>query len=122
MKCRICGERFFIRRSLLSLFNEDKEYICRDCYKKYHININYETIQLDCHKAMVISIFKKKLRLDYNLFFKEYSKIFLSLYNNGVNVFFLDDLKYSYDFYEYLDCISKIEDSDIVILCFSIRD
>jgi hypothetical protein len=71
---------------------------------------------------MVISIFKKKLRLDYNLFFKEYSKIFLSLYNNGVNVFFLDDLKYSYDFYEYLDCISKIEDSDIVILCFSIRD
>ena len=122
MKCKICNERFFIKRSILNLFKEERAYICPACYKKYPITINYETIQLDIYKAMIISLFKTKSRIDYNYFFKEYSKVFLSLYNNGVKVIFLDDLKYTYDFYEYLDCISKIEKSDIVILCFSIKD
>lgn len=71
MKCEICKERFFIKRNILNLFKEEKEYICTNCYKKYPIELGYETIQLDLYKATVISLFKKKYKIEYNVYYKE---------------------------------------------------
>ena len=74
MVCGICGEFFYIRRSLLDLFKTKKEYICNRCYKKYPIHIGYEAIQLDLYNCIIISMFERKERIEYNAFFKEYGK------------------------------------------------
>jgi len=122
MKCRICDNFFYIKRRLLTLFNTDKEYICNSCYKKFPIALSYEAIALDKYHCLILSIFKHHHKIDYNLFFKEYSKIFLaSLKRRGYEIVFLDFIDLTDDTFEILDCISKLVKSNIIVLTFNAR-
>ena len=67
MKCLICNNYFYLRKSLLDLFKTKKEYICDKCYKKYPIHLKYELIELDLYQASIISLFDKKYNINLNV-------------------------------------------------------
>ncbi len=123
MRCIFCNELFYIKRTILDLFNTDKEYICNRCYKRYPINLTYEAIQLDKYECVIISMFKKRYKIDYNGFYKEYSKLFMANYiREGYHAMFFSHIKLTEDFLELIDAFSKLLDSNIAILCFSITE
>ena len=120
--CRICGEIFYIRRGLLDLFNTKEEYICNRCYKKYPIHLSYEAIQLDKYQAIILSMFSKKYKIDYNLYVREYNKIFLANYRRGnYHVLFFNHVDLTDETLEVLDAISKLHSMNLIIICFSLR-
>ena len=119
MKCVYCNENFYVKRSILELFSSKKEYICDKCYKKYKMDLSVENIQLDKYDCMVISMFKKRYYIDYNYFFKEYSKIIDTfIYKENYKLLFFDYLKLSDNVFETLDYISKLNKSNLIIFCF----
>lgn len=120
MRCRICGQMFYIKRGILDLFNTKEEYICNRCYKKYPINLSYEAIQLDRYKAVIISMFSKRYKLDYNLFYKEYSKVFIANFKRkGFKTFFIDFINLNDYTLEIIDGITKLVNCDIIIVCLN---
>ena len=119
MKCVYCNENFYVKRSILELFSSKKEYICDKCYKKYKMELSVENIQLDKYDCMVISMFKKRYYIDYNYFFKEYSKIIDTfIYKENYKLLFFDYLKLSDNVFETLDYISKLNKSNLIVFCF----
>ena len=120
MRCVICNDIFYIKRRLLELFNTEKVYICNKCYKMHPIDFKYEAIQLDKYECIILSMFKKRERIEYNGFFKEYSKLFIAnMHRNGFEALFFDHIKLDDDTLEILDAYSKLLRSNIIILCFS---
>ena len=123
MRCVICNELFYIKRRILDLFKTEKEYVCNRCYKRYPINLNYEAIQLDKYKCVIISMFNKKNRIEYNGFVKEYSKLFISnMYRKGFHAIFLDHVILNDDFLEIMDMYSKLLKKNLAILCFTMKE
>ena len=123
MRCVICNELFYIKRRILDLFKTEKEYVCNRCYKRYPINLNYEAIQLDKYKCVIISMFNKKNRIEYNGFVKEYSKLFISnMYRKGFYAIFLDHVILNDDFLEIMDMYSKLLKKNLAILCFTMKE
>ena len=122
MVCKICGDIFYIRRGLLDLFNTKEELICNKCYKKYPIHLCYEVCQLDKYNCVILPMFQKRYNIDYNAFIHEYGKIFLANYKReGFQLFFFNHLDLTNDFeLEALDAISKLVNSNLIILCFSL--
>ena len=120
MRCVLCNDLFYVKRNILDLFKIDKEYICNKCYKKYPINLKFEAIQLDKYNCVILSMFNKKEYIEYNGFFKEYSKLFIAnMHRNGFEALFFDHIKLDDDTLEILDAYSKLLRSNIIILCFS---
>lgn len=120
MNCQLCGNKFYIKRSILTLFKSQKEYICNNCLKKYEIKIEFETIYLDIYSATIVTFFKSKYKIDYNAYVKEYSKIFETLYKKAkAYPIFLDHIILNDYTIETLDIISKLNNKDIIIFCFS---
>ncbi len=123
MRCVICNDLFYIKRRILDLFSTNKEYICNKCYSKYPITLKYEAIQLDRYKCVIISMFKKRSRIEYNGFVKEYSKLFIAnLKRDGYHAIFIDHIKLTEEFLETMDIYSKLLDSNLAILCFSMYE
>ncbi len=122
MICRICGDIFYVRRGILDLFKSKEELICNKCYKKYPIHLSYEVCQLDKYNCVILPMFSKKYFIDYNLFIKEYSKIFIANYKReGFQIFFFNHLNLTDDYeLEALDAITKLVKSNIIVLCFSL--
>ena len=122
MICRICGDIFYVRRGILDLFKSKEELICNKCYKKYPIHLSYEVCQLDKYNCVILPMFSKKYFIDYNLFIKEYSKIFIANYKReGFQIFFFNYLNLTDDYeLEALDAITKLVKSNIIVLCFSL--
>ena len=122
MICRICGDIFYVRRGILDLFKTKEELICNKCYKKYPIHLSYEVCQLDKYNCVILPMFSKKYFIDYNLFIKEYSKIFIANYKReGFQIFFFNHLNLTDDYeLEALDAITKLVKSNIIVLCFSL--
>lgn len=122
MVCKICGDIFYIRRGILDLFNTKEELICNKCYKKYPIHLSYEVCQLDKYNCVILPMFQKRYNIDYNAFIHEYGKIFLANYKReGFQLFFFNHLDLTNDFeLEALDAISKLVNSNLIILCFSL--
>ena len=122
MKCLLCNEHFYVKRSILELFKETKEYICNKCYKKYPITLNLEKCQLDKYDALIISMFDRKYNIDYNVFYLEYSKIFKTYFERkGYMTLFIDFIKFDDEFLGVLDCISKLNESNLIIFTFNIQ-
>ncbi|MCR5349438.1 MAG: hypothetical protein K6E20_00445 [Acholeplasmatales bacterium] len=122
MKCLICNEHFYVKRKLLTLFKEEKEYICNRCYKRYPIRLSIEKCQLDIYDCFIISIFEAKYNIDYNVFYLEYSKIFKSYYNReGFVTLFFNKIKFDDETLSVLDCISKLNCKNIIVVTFYIE-
>jgi len=122
MRCIYCNKVFYIKRDLLNLFNTNKEYICNGCYKKYPINLRYEAVMLDKYSCVIISMFNRKYNIDYNGYYKEYSKVFNSLLNKkDYFPLFIDFLNLEYETLETLDCYSKLVKKNLIILCFNLK-
>ena len=122
MRCVICNELFYIKRRILDLFKTDKEYVCNRCYKRYPINLKYEAIQLDKYKCVIISMFNTRNRIEYNGFFKEYTKLFISMNRDGFHALFLDHIKLNDDFLEIMDMYSKLLKRNLAILCLTMKE
>ena len=121
MKCVICNELFYFRRSLLELFKEKEEYICPKCYKKYPIHLKLHPIQLDKYQCVIVSMFDKKYFIDYNVFIKEYTKIFTANFKReGFKLLFFNHMTLDEYTLEALDAISKLLKSSIIIILFSL--
>lgn len=122
MKCAFCNNNFYIKRSILELFKIEKEYICNRCYKQYPINIRLEKIQLDIYECTIISMFDKKYYIDMNYYIKEYSKIFNAFYKKENNqLLFYDEIDLNDDTFAILDGISKLLESNLIILTFNVK-
>ena len=122
MKCVFCNNNFYIKRSILELFKIDKEYICNKCYKKYPIDIRLEKIQLDIYECTLITLFEKKYYINMNYYLKEYSKVFKSFYKkDNYELLFFDEVDLSDNGLAYLDGVSKLLESNIIILAFNVR-
>ena len=120
MKCRLCDQFFYVKRSILDLFNTNVEYVCNKCLKKYPIELSFNPVQLDNYYCIIISIFKHKSFIDYNVFFKEYSKLFISNMNReGFKTLFLEHIKLDDNLFEVLDMYSKLLKSNLIILCLT---
>ncbi|MBQ9900471.1 MAG: hypothetical protein IJM36_05030 [Acholeplasmatales bacterium] len=123
MRCVICNDLFFIKRNILELFHTQKEYICNRCYKRYPINLRYEAIQLEKYNCVILSMFKKTERIEYNGFYKEYSKLFIAnMHRKGFKALFFNHIRLNDETLEVFDAYSKLLRSDIIILCLSIID
>ncbi len=121
MKCLICNNYFYLKKSLLDLFKTKKEYICDKCYKKYPIHLKYELIELDLYQASIISLFDKKYNINLNVFYKEYSKIFKNYFNKEeYQVIFLDYLCLDDRDLEALDGISKLFEKNLIVVVYAI--
>ncbi len=121
MKCILCNELFYFRRTLLELFKEKEEYICPKCYKKYPIHLNLHPIQLEKYQCVIVSMFDKKYYIDYNAFIKEYTKVFKANMNRkGFELLFFNHLELDEYTLESLDAISKLLKSNIIIISFSV--
>ena len=120
MRCVICDNLFYVKRNILELFKTDKEYVCNRCYKKYPINLKFEAIQLDKYNCVILSMFNKRDKIEYNGFFKEYSKLFIAnMHRKEFKALFFDHLKLNDETLELLDAYSKLLRSNIIILCLS---
>ena len=120
MKCKICGSIFYEKRGIIDLFNTDKQEICRKCVISHGISIEFENIILDKYEARVMSLFKKKENIDYNLFMDDFSKIYNSLLlTDEYEVLFFDHLKLNEDEVEELDAITKLFDKNIIVMCLT---
>ena len=121
MKCLICNNYFYLKKSLLDLFKTKKEYICDKCYKKYPIHLKYELIELDKYQASIISLFDKKYNINYNAFYNEYSKIVNNYLNKeNYQVILLNYLKLDDRDLEALDCISKLFEKNLIVIVYAI--
>ena len=118
MKCLVCNNYFNERRSVISLFDTKKYYICSNCLKKHPFEVEFNTIPLDNHTLEIISLFKKNKRINYEGFITEFSLIYenlKSIHKNSIIIF--------YDFF-YLktglirefNYISTMFDKDILLL------
>lgn len=120
MKCYLCGQYFYIKRDLLTLFKSKKEYVCNKCIKKYPIELNFTPVDLDKYCCVILSIFKKRNYIDYNVFYKEYSKIFISNFiRDGFKTIFLEHIKLDDNLFEELDIYSKLLKSNLIVLCLT---
>ncbi|MGM9969546.1 MAG: hypothetical protein ACI35S_04015 [Anaeroplasma sp.] len=123
MKCRLCNKDFYIKRTFLSLFSIKNEYICQKCNQKYPIKTDISNIFLGEYSLMVISMFDKKYKINYDVFYKEYSKLFLTcLKNKNYKTLFVDDVHLNDYFIEHMEKISRLFNSNIIIFCFNVRN
>jgi len=119
--CKICNNKFNIKRGFLDLFNTKTLYICDKCYNKYKINLKEETFMLEKYYCTVISMFDKDYRINYDAFYYEYSLLFKHLCNikNHKLLFFnYIDIDNSLSF---LNNIATLYSSDIIVLVFYIK-
>ncbi len=121
MRCYLCDDNFYIKRGITDLFSSKKEYICNKCYKKYPINLSYEVIQLEKYNCIVLSIFNKKYNISYEPFYKEISTIFTSNLKKGYKTFLFEHIELSDYNLEILDGITKLAESNIIVICLSCR-
>lgn len=123
MICYECKKKFYFKRSFRNLFKEEEEFLCNNCYNKYQIKLQYEEIILDEYHAIILSMFPNYYKIDYNLFYKEYSKIFAAIYSKkGYIVLFFDHIYFNDYLLETLDAISKLFQSNLYILCFTVHN
>jgi hypothetical protein len=122
MKCVYCNNNFYIKRSILDLFKIEKEYICNRCYKNYPINFKLERIQLDIYECTLISLFDKKYYIDMNYYIKEYSKVFRTFFKKeNYKLLFFDEISLDDNSLEELDCMSKLFESNLIIIVFNVK-
>lgn len=123
MICRICNNRFYIKREFVSLFSTKKYIICDPCYKKYPIDLEYEAVKLEEYECCILNMFSKKYRINTNAFIYEYSKIFNKFYRkNNYFVLMYESLDLN-DYYviEALDIISKLLQKNLFIITFFLK-
>lgn len=117
MNCQICKNKFYLKRGILDLFNTDIDYICRKCRSKYKINLSFDTIILDKYEVKICSMFEKKFLIDFNAFCFEYSKIYHALNKmKDYKLLFFDSIKFNNSTYEFLDLLTKLNESNLIIL------
>lgn len=123
MICKVCGKRFYIKKSLHELFKKKEEYLCDKCYKKYPIKLNITPLILDEYHCYILSIFPKNYNINYNYFINEYSKIYSALLNKkGYLVLFFDYIYLSDNVIEILDFYSKLFESNLYVITFNLRN
>jgi hypothetical protein len=121
MKCLICNNHFIEKRKFLELFKVERDLlICEKCYKKYPINLNLEFIELEKYHAVVISMFKRYYRINYNAYIYEYSKVLRQYFKrNGYFTLFFDKIDFDDHTLFMLDLISKLNDKNLIIVVFN---
>lgn len=123
MICRICNNKFYIKRDFIGLFSNKKYIICDSCYKKYPIDLNLETIELEKYNCYILSLFQKKQYINYNAYIYEYSEIINKYYKNDDNFLLIyDALDLTDDnCLEVLDVISKLWQKNLFVITFFIK-
>ena len=122
MKCQICKNNFYIKRGFLDLFNEENVYICNSCYSKYKIELSHQEFMLENYNCIVVSMFKKRYKIDHRAFCLEYSQIANKLYlKKDYELLLLDFIDLSYNL-ELLNMYANLLESNIIVLCYSYID
>ena len=118
MLCLVCGCEFLIRRTLVSLFSFKEYFCCDKCLARYPFKINYSHIPLDNHELIIVSIFEKDHKVNYDGFILEYSQIYYRLKEviKTMLMVMYDRVYLSSDFIKKYTHISTLLDKDIYIL------
>ena len=118
MDCLICGAYFNEPRFLKDLFRTKKFYTCLECIKKYPIEINFNYIPVNNKTLEIVSLFASDWRINYDVFFNEYSIIYQNIIKNNENKLVIMFNKFYLTESILLDFeyISTLVDKDIIIL------
>lgn len=109
----ICGKTYFQKRTLTTLFKEEKTYKCPSCNKKYKSFINYQTIPKELGLIHIYSIFLENYQINIQAFNYEINEIFNKIINNKKSsdlVLWIEDLTY-----DFLDLFDLLEDNIYII-------
>ncbi len=121
MKCILCKKDFYERRTFINLFKEEKGYVCNRCYKKYPIELEYESFELENYNCLVVSMFKYNYKINYDAFIFEYQKIYKRLNElNDSTVLFFDYIDLNYNL-ELINLYANLLENNIIILTFNMR-
>ena len=118
--CLNCGNKFYIKRSILDLFSTKKALICKKCMSQSPLNIQFEEILLEKYKVTIVTLFKSVFIKDFSCFYYEYGKIFEALYNSSKSpIIFVNHITLNDDALEELNVISICLNTDIIVLSFT---
>lgn len=100
------------------MFSFKTYYCCDKCFNKYSFKINYSHIPLDNHELIIVSLFDKDYKVNYQGFILEYSEIFsrLSLLIKNDLIIPMDKVYLSDEIIEKYSHISTLLDKNIYIL------
>ncbi len=119
-RCLNCGNSFYTKRNLLSLFSNKKMYLCNLCIRQNPINLKFEEIILDKYTVTIITMFNNVYIKDFSCFFNEYGKIYKAIYlKTDKPIIFIEHINLNDDVIEEIDEITKLFSSDIIILSFT---
>ena len=123
MMCKICNNKFYIRRDFISLFSNKKYVICESCYKKHPIELEYNHLELEKFNCLILSMFKRKYHINFNAYIYEYSKIFNKFNKNNTYVLlFYDFLDLTnINTLEVLNVISRLWQKNLFVITFFIK-
>ena len=117
--CLNCGNKFYIKRSILDLFSTKKEYLCPNCYKAYPLSIKFEDIILDKYEVKIVSLLNDIGVKDLNFYYNEYDKIYKSLLKSSkLPIIFINEIVLVDETFEELDAMTKLFESNLIILTF----
>lgn len=123
MICYKCNKLFYVKRGLLDLFKEKKEYLCNDCYRKYPIELKMDFLQFDYYSCTIISMFKKRYPVEYNWYYREYSKIFEAYINkDDYHILFFNFIELNQDTMEVLNALCYLFKRNIIVICFYLKN
>ena len=118
LKCLACGMEFIVKRTLKTLFDTKMYYCCDRCISRYSFKINHSYIPLDKYELIIISLFEKDHKVNYQAFTFEYGQIYKRLFELKKEhiIIMYDKVYLTSVFIRNFNEISTLLDKDIYIL------
>lgn len=123
MNCYNCGQKFYIKRSFLTLFETKKYYICNRCRSSYQIQLKMEHVPLENFTVSILSIFEHLYHLNLESYCLEVSKIVFHFILNKPEYFvvFLEKCIFNDDMLECLNFLAEGEKKSILLICCELK-
>lgn len=113
MICLICGKTSYEKRTFNTLFKEKTSFRCRSCYKKYQVDLIYQTVPKRLGLIHIYSLFLEDNKFNLTAFNDEINYLFsiiLQKKNKLDSFIWLDELSF-----ELLNYFDELE-NDIYII------
>ena len=123
MWCYCCKQKFYNKRTFLTLFETKNKYICDKCYDANPINLQIHSVPLDDGDITIISLFDSNYKVDMLPYSLEINQIFSHFYHKfkGYKIILLDQLDLSFLNLEVLSFWSTVFDKKVLIICGILR-
>lgn len=119
MKCLICNNNFYFKKSFKNLFEFDKSLICDKCLLDSTFQINVSIIPLK-YKLLRVIDFNLDMFFSFEALTYELNFIYRFFLKEKKYIFILEHQTFSFDFYLFLEIATYLFDDNLEIICFSL--